>query len=183
MWKKDSTSLHKRIWGCGPWVEEHSASASARSLKLRAGVAVDRPLCSLVPSASPGRAWLCVCRDHVSKSSGFACAQQQLSTPQTCWSWYLKATPPIFFSCLTGQSLYDLQESKLLHPVICCSCENIRTFNYKSKLPQVNGTTERDEGALMILVLASYVGIILIQQVVVSKALLHELQYIKYPFL
>lgn len=110
-----------------------------------------------------------MCRDHVCKSSSFACTLQQLGTSQTCWSGYLKVSSPIYLFCLTGQSFYDLQESKLLHPVNYCSCENIRNFNYKSKLPQVNGTTDRDEEALMILVLASYVGITLIQQVVVSR--------------
>lgn len=49
-------------------------------------------------------------------------------------------------------------------------------------MPQVNGTRDKDEEALMILVFASFAGIIPIQQVMVSKTHLQELQYVKYPF-
>lgn len=43
----------------------------------------------------------------------------------------LKSYPTCFYFtlfCLTGQSLYDVRESKLLHPVNCCSCENVKDF-------------------------------------------------------
>lgn len=103
-------------------------------------------LCSAASSDSPGRTWL--------GAQGFASLPKlpALSMPHGKWATHRgvgfhlmdKALKRYFiiiiFFSLTGHRHYDLWESKLLHPVKCCSHESTRmlmTSNYKLKLPQV----------------------------------------------